>query len=534
METLRNFCIHTFSLLLTFYLATAAWAQTPWESAPAKPAPLPSIRPDGVSSLPPPPAKPNSQVASPPYESLTNITTAEITKKPTPPAQPQSDQASAGSLTNLPGMTSPSQSRVSLPPPLGIAATTSTPTRGDTQPVVPAGVGRQLKSGNAFSALPVPSLATIPSSSLPSGGYPSTAPIAQQDSQAVRPASVSIPTSSKSLSSGVLVAVVGDEHILAGDLAQYVEPTIEQNRDRIPNEAAEQKVREQIIRQVLKQFIQTKAMYQEFFHDAAGTATPKKLAEMKGTILPRAGKIFFQKQVPVMQEKYKVTDLQGLEEKLRERSMSLTTMKSIFVEQVLAGELERKYVPDTFEVSLQELRDYYKKNKSDWNEPAKARWEQLTVRFDKHDNNRAAVEKRIHDLGNEIFLGGKRFEQVAKQSSEGYTANEGGKHDWTTQGSLKSKQLDQQLFSIPTGELSQVIADDIGMHIIRVIERTPARVKPFTEAQSEIRETISGQKKQEELKKFRQRVMKRTPVWSLWPEDLKGIADHARPLQEAT
>ncbi|MEC8554407.1 MAG: peptidyl-prolyl cis-trans isomerase [Planctomycetota bacterium] len=531
METLRNLCTHTFSLLLTFSLVNPVWAQTPWESAPAKPAPLPSIRPDVVSSLPPPPAKTNPQVAPPPYGSLTNIISKEDASTPTPPP---ANQPGVGSLTNLPGMADPAQARVSLPPPLGVAATKSTNNRNVKQPLLPSGVGRQIQSSNAFSSLAVPTLAALPSIDQTNSGDSAAPQITSQNNQAVRPASVSVPTRPSAFSSGILVAVVGDEHILAGDLAQYVEPTIEQNRDRIPNEAAEQKIREQIIRQVLKQFIQTKAMYQEFFHDAAGTATPKKLAEMKSTILPRAGKIFFQKQVPVMQEKYNVTDLQGLEEKLRERSMSLTTMKSIFVEQVLAGELERKYVPDTFEVSLMELRDHYEEHKADWNEPAKARWEQLTVRFDKHNNNRRAVEKQIHDLGNEIFLGGKQFEQVARQSSEGYTASEGGKHDWTTQGSLKSRQLDQQLFSIPTGELSQVIADDIGMHIIRVIERTPARVKPFTEAQAEIRETISGQKKQEELKKFRQRVMKRTPVWSLWPEDLKGIADHARPLQEAT
>ncbi|MEZ6079527.1 MAG: peptidylprolyl isomerase [Pirellulaceae bacterium] len=62
------------------------------------------------------------------------------------------------------------------------------------------------------------------------------------------------------------------------------------------------------------------------------------------------------------------------------------------------------------------------------------------MRFDKHAT-REEAEARIRELGNEVFFG-KPFEAVAKQSSEGYTASDGGVYDWTTQGSLKSKELD--------------------------------------------------------------------------------------------
>ena len=333
--------------------------------------------------------------------------------------------------------------------------------------------------------------------------------------------------------SGTLVAVVGADHILAGDLASYVEPVIEKNRERIRSSLEEDRLRVQILRQALKHYVEIKAMYQEFFRDSVGAATPDKREELQKKVVTKARQIFYEKQVTALMKKNKVNTLGELEEKLQERSMSLSTMQSAFIEQILAAELERKYVPDRYEIARQELVDYYRKNQTDWDVPARAKWQQITIRFDKHDYDRAAVERRIKELGDEVFLGGKAFEAVAKQFSEGYSADEGGYYDWTNQGSLKSKPLDKAIFSIPLGRMSQVITDEIGMHIIVVHERSEKHTKAFTEAQQEIRETLSEQRRNEELAEFRSKILARTPVWSLWPDDLKDKVKNVRPLQEA-
>ncbi|MEM7476536.1 MAG: peptidylprolyl isomerase [Planctomycetota bacterium] len=611
------------AVALVFLFGVQGFAQTPWETAPAKPAVLPpAVGQKNVASLPPPP--PQSKISSPPHVSLT-LGIGEKEKAATPtasnpkilppktielgPPQILPDLGLPGATPTTPPRTNQSLARpgsglsanLGLPPNLAPAPNRRLevgppkaehmykpmpelpaypkPTLGSNSPVADSLPGTNSMQSNRYpptGAAPPPEtsnqsptdLANIgtpaatrsqQATSMPMfgisnpqeqkpprdppvvGTFPSTnstgalAGYSRQSPGAAAsngPMQVQ-PNAAKMLESGTLIAVVGEEHILAGDLASYVEPIIEQNRDRIRGESQEQQVREQIIRQVLKSYVQTKAMYQEFFRDAAGSATPDKIEEMKTQVLPRAGQIFFEKQVPVMQEKYKAKDMAELEEKLREKSMSLASMRSTFVEQVLASELERKYVPKKFESTRDELVEYYQENKSDWNEPARARWQQLTIRLDKHDYDREVATKLLHQLGNQVYLGGKRFEEVAKQSSEGYTASEGGIYDWTSQGSLKSETLDAALFSLPLNELSQVISDDIGVHIIRVLERTEARVKPFVESQSEIRESISDQKRSDEIKKFRKRVMARTPIWTRWPSDLKEIADHARPLSTA-
>ncbi len=330
-------------------------------------------------------------------------------------------------------------------------------------------------------------------------------------------------------SAGRLIAVVGYEHILAGDMAVFVEPIIEQNRAKIPTDEAEKKIRSQLTRQSLPQYIELKALYQEFFRDMVGTVPPKELAETRKKVVTRAGKIFFEKQVPVLLEKHKVNTLAELEQKLAEKSLSLTSYRVQFIEQVLASELERKLIPNKFEVDRQELIDAYRdpNNAEKWKVDGRVRWQQLTVRFDKHATSQEA-EARIKELGNEVFYG-KPFEAVAKQSSEGYTASDGGVYDWTTQGSLKSLELDHALFVLTPNELSQIIKDDIGLHIVKVLEREEGHIQDFTEAQGELRESLSEERRQKEVRAFRDRIMNRTTVWTLWPQDIPG----SRPLSEA-
>ncbi len=484
-----------------------------------------------------------------------------------PPATGQSP-----TMINQPGSRPPLRV-VSLPPPPSHSPSptsqvstsqVSTPAHVPLKPMVPpttpkpstaltsisnnvvGHVASQTPTQNQFSPPALPPLpSTTFSYSPPSATIANSAVRPQQNSQlspplpsnqlialvpTTQPAATVIDVAPQEFPAGRLIAVVGTEHILAGDMAVFVEPIIDQNRSKIGSPEDEQKIRNQLTRQSLRQYCEIKAIYQEFFRDMVGTVPPKELEETKKKVVTRAGKIFFEKQVPTLLKKYKVETLQELERKLNEKSLSLSTLKGQFIEQVLASELERKYVPDKFEVDRQDLLNAYQQpaNQDRWKVAGRVRWRQLTVRFDKHPT-RAEADAKIRELGDEIFLGGKAFDAVARQSSEGYTASEGGRYDWTTQGSLKSKEIDQAIFTLPLNSLSQVIVDEIGLHIVEVLAREPGRVRDFTEAQAELREELSDERRNKEVREFRKRIMDRTTVWTLWPEDIPG----SRPLTEA-
>ena len=99
------------------------------------------------------------------------------------------------------------------------------------------------------------------------------------------------------------------------------------------------------------------------------------------------------------------------------------------------------------------------------------------------------------ELGNQIVYGAN-LPAVAKKSSHGFMASEGGQHDWTSRGALVLKEIDEAIFTLPIGELSDIITTRDGYHVVRVIERTKASHKPFLEAQVEIKEKILADRAQ--------------------------------------
>lgn len=577
-QSSRSVC--SFVLLAICLFATSisstAQAQTPWESAPALPSQVPKTSPNiRVASLPPPPpaslrplqrrsdapslyreidspghvpipkTNSTSQAASsliPDAFSLPNEVQGNALQAPTQSGQKAYPVANRNANPNLPALPDLSQ----LPLPTGLSQNTNQTSAN------PGGSSPKRASSLPLGYPQLPSYQSNPAQQSNSGGNvggqsnsfrsgtgqsspPSGSLVAYESQPTASPANAPRSSAqSESFDAGELVAVVGSDHILAGDMAIFVEPIIEKNRDKISGKAQEDQIRSQLTRQVLKEYVVIKAMHQEFFRDVLGSGPPDEAEKTRKLVSTKASKMFYEKRVPDLLKQYKVqgSDLAALETKLREKSISLRLLRIQFVEQVLAGELERKYVPAELQVDRRELLDYYQKNRTDWAEPAKARWRQLTIRFDKHANNRKEVESLINGLGNQL-INGQPFQAAARQHSEGYTAEDGGVYDWTTQGSLKSKPLDAALFSLPLGKLSQVIEDDIGMHIIEVLERKNSRTKEFTEAQVEIRKTLSQEKRALEVKKLHQKVLARTPIWSKWPEDLKEKAKHVRPLSDA-
>jgi PPIC-type PPIASE domain len=482
---------------------------------PRRPAMVPfnSTRPLAFKAvdLPPPPAPGSSPAISVSPDSRPASSAATLSSPaqdllgaiPFPTVQASPTQQGNRELNSLPGATQ------LLPRPVieGSGATNR------ALPDFQAGTGSATSSNSALKDIPVPSLASSKSSLASFNSMPNES-------------SEVTPVINSNLWSTRLVAVVGTERILAGDLTPVIEPIIQENKDRIRSKQQEQEARMGLVRQLLPQFIEMKALQQEFYKDIAGNIPPRELEKKKEEIQARASKAFYEKFVSIeLYRKYEVNDLASLEKKLQDNGLTITLMKNHFLMQILAMQLEEKYVAETFEIPPQEILDYYQKNIDQWRIPARVKWRELAVRFDRHPN-RAAAEALIVNMGNEVILGGKPFEAVARDSSEGFTATEGGNHDWTTQGSLKSAAIDKALFANEPLKLSELIEDEVGFHIVEVLEREAAHIQDMAEIQSEIRKKLSKQMRQEKLKDFRQKVMGRVPIWSLWPEDIPG----SRPL----
>jgi parvulin-like peptidyl-prolyl isomerase len=182
-------------------------------------------------------------------------------------------------------------------------------------------------------------------------------------------------------------------------------------------------------------------------------------------------------------------------------------------------------VGETKDISLDEMIEHYQKHIDDFQVPTRARWEQVTIRFDRVPTKFEAGEA-ISKMGNELFFGAP-FKAVAQRSSHGPNAEEGGYYDWKQWGDFSiSREINEAVFSLPPGELSGIIEDAEGLHIVRVIERQQEHVIPFSDAQVAIKQDIQAERRTKEIGAYLAKLQEQIPIWTIYdPPDTEQIAN---------
>jgi hypothetical protein len=340
----------------------------------------------------------------------------------------------------------------------------------------------------------------------------------------VRPAQYVAPGSldlnladARSLEAALVVARVGPEVVLEADL---LTPKALEWIAKVSPGLPPEKVRElklQICQQVIEQHIETLLVYV----DACREIPEDKLPEIRKNV----DRAFDEQQLPRMMEEEGVANSLEYESLLRKRGMSLDRMRKMFFERGLAQEWLRKNVGVDEEIPHAELIAWYQNHLADYEYPAKARFEVLAVKMGLK-RSRAAAWDMLAAMGNEV-LGGRPFAEVAKARSEGPAASQGGLYDWTGQGSLAAKKLDEAIFSLPVGELSTIIEDGEMLRIVRVVEREPAGRTPFLEAQVGIRDELLMERRQAAADEYLGKLRARTPVWTVFDDPAGSAAQPA-------
>lgn len=320
-----------------------------------------------------------------------------------------------------------------------------------------------------------------------------------------------------------VVAVVGQSRILAGDLLPRVDARLKEIVSRAsqpPSDVEIRYIQSVIFRSLLNQSIQLKILRESFLLSQVATQTADKRRDAEKRLQTRAIQMFQESELPRLFKKYKVFTVHEVDQKLRETGGSYEATRLDFIDQMLAHLYRSEAIPRDPEVAMIEIRNYYDDNIERYRVKSQARWEQLTASLEKSGGRDQAIAL-ITEMGREAYFGGS-MQAVAKLKSHEPFAARGGVHDWTARGSLASTKLDEQIFTLPIGVMSEVIEDEVGMHIVRVLERRPAGVKSISELQDEIREKLKQEKIEAAIKKVTSEMTLRVAVWSIYHEDIPG------------
>jgi len=345
----------------------------------------------------------------------------------------------------------------------------------------------------------------------------------------------------------LILAKVGSEVILARDLLEQIDSLLSRSRSKLPPEKMEaqrQRYRDEVqqgindlaahggdfkpstqaemersvlIRQLLKQQIETKLAYCDAKHKIPKEGFPRVEKDLS--------KKFEEIALEKLMKQHGVGSRRELEAKLRASGSSIEKRRRAFIQQALSEGWMREQIDPDGEITYDQMMEYYREHLAEFETPARARWHELMVRFSQHASKEEAFAA-IAWMGNQVQAGAS-FEQIAAQHSDGITASQGGRRDWTDRGSLVCEEIDQAIFGLPLGQLSRIITSKTGYHIVRAVERKDVTRTSFLEAQVEIREKIRNQRIQQQLRAYVSRLREQVPVWTIFdeqttPQDVAG------------
>ena len=315
------------------------------------------------------------------------------------------------------------------------------------------------------------------------------------------------PPQLSAIESAQVLAIVGDQVILAEEVIGPINQTLAPYANKMPLEQME-KTRRGLIEKSIKQLIPTKLLYGEYLSNVP----PENQQQVTKSI----AETFAEKRLPEMMKKANVSTRLDLDAKFRAFGTSLERQRQQFIENSIASQWIQMSVTYDKDVTYDQMVDYYRVNLADYEVQAKVRWQQISIRFSKSDSE-AAAKAQIVRLGNMLWHGAD-FDTVAKQHSHGFSASEGGKHDWITRGSLASREVENALFALPIGKLSRVIRDDRGLHIVKVLERVEDGTTPFTDAQGEIKQKIVKKRRTDAIDAYLGRLQDQADIWTIFDD----------------
>ncbi len=308
-----------------------------------------------------------------------------------------------------------------------------------------------------------------------------------------------------------ILAQVGSSWILASDVRPGVQEILTERQSQFKLSPDELRTLEKMTTaRVLDQLIEVRLLFL-----AARLKIPKeRLPELER----RVHEHFEQEELPRRLREAKLADVAAYQARLQALGSSLERERRLYFQRAVASQWLQQQIGTIPEPDPEQLLRYYYEHLKDFETPARACWEELSVQIPRYSDGEEA-RRKLAQLGNWVLEGMSFAEAVARQSPEEPLCQT-ERRDWIAQGSmLVDPELERVIFGLPVGAMSQIIRVNQRFYIVRVLERQEAQRTPFEQAQAEIRRKILEEERRNRIRNYLGELRRQTPVWTVFDED---------------
>lgn len=150
----------------------------------------------------------------------------------------------------------------------------------------------------------------------------------------------------------------------------------------------------------------------------------------------------------------------------------------------------------------EEARAFYAKNPEKFTQPEAVRASHILLLVDEKADE--ATRKKLRGQMDGILKrarAGEDFAALAKAHSQDGSAAQGGDLGFFTRGRMVPP-FEQAAFALEPGALSDVVTTQFGYHVIKLIERRAPATVPLEKVSPQVKEYLTGQKKQDRADTF--------------------------------
>ena len=206
----------------------------------------------------------------------------------------------------------------------------------------------------------------------------------------------------------------------------------------------------------------------------------------------------------------KKSNMEDFKKNLAREGNSLESLKKDIRSQMMRMRLLRREIKSKVIVSDEEIGEYYNKNRHDYEGKEAVRLKQifLAIPAKADKKTKAKIKEEAGQLRKRV-LAGESFELLAVKYSQGPGAAQGGDIGFIEKGTIIAA-VESVAFNLPMEQVSEVIESGIGFHIIKVVDKKGAGLKPIAAVREEIKTKIEDEKLEKKYEEWITSIRKKS------------------------
>ena len=272
-----------------------------------------------------------------------------------------------------------------------------------------------------------------------------------------------------------------------------------------------QRSRDQLLNELKQKFgAEGDARFAENEKNVLRDLIDQDLLVQKGKDMGITGDTEVIKKLDEIRKQMHLDSIEEVEKAAQEQGVSFEDFKQNLRNQIVTQEVIGREVGSKMQITQDEMKAYYDEHAKELERPEQVRMSEIMVSTQPKEGEKekkeptpeelAAAEQKAHGLLDSIHKG-TSFEEVAKKSSEGPTAAQGGDLGYFKRGML-AKELEDLTFGMKPGDVSDVIRTRQGFVILKITEHTAAGIPPMKELEPQIQDAIYMRKLQPALRAY--------------------------------